>query len=30
MDLVDVVNIYIGYVLYSYSLKVREGSSLFT
>jgi len=28
MDLVDIVNIYTGYILYSYSLKVREGNSL--
>jgi len=30
MDLVDVINIYIGYVLCSYSLKAREGNGLFT
>jgi len=30
MDLVDVVNIYIGHVLYSRSPKAREGSSLLT
>jgi len=28
MDLVDVVNVYIGYILYSYSLKARKGNSL--
>jgi len=30
MDLVDVVNVYTGYVLCDYSLKAREGNSLFT
>jgi len=30
MDLVDVVYIYIGYILYSYSFKARKGNSLLT
>jgi len=30
MDPVDVIHIYIGYVLYGHSLKAREGNSLFT
>jgi len=30
MDPVNIVNIYTGYVLYSYSLKVKEGNSLLT
>jgi len=30
VDLVDVINIYTGYVLYGYSLKVREGNGLLT
>jgi len=30
MDLVDIVNIHAGYILYGYSLKAREGNSLFT
>jgi len=30
MDSVDIVNIYIGHILYSYSLKVREGDGLLT
>jgi len=30
MDLVDIINIYTGYILYGYSLKVREGNSLLT
>jgi len=30
MDLVDIVNIYMGHILYSCSLKVREGNGLFT
>jgi len=30
MDLVNVVNIYMGYILYSYSLKVGEGNGLLT
>jgi hypothetical protein len=30
MDLVNVVNIYTGYIFYSYSLKVGEGNSLLT
>jgi len=28
MDLVNVINIYIGHILYSYSLKAGEGNSL--
>jgi len=28
MDPVDIVNVYIGHILCSYSLKVREGNSL--
>jgi len=30
MDPVDIVNIYIGHVLYGYSLKSREGNGLLT
>jgi len=30
MDLVDVINIYIGHILYSYSFKVRKENSLLT
>jgi len=30
MDLVDIVNVYIGYVLYGCSLKAREGNGLLT
>jgi len=26
MDLVNVVNVYTGYIFYSYSLKAREGN----
>jgi len=28
MDLLNVVNIYMGHILYSYSLKVGEGNGL--
>ena len=28
MDLVNVINIYAGYIFYSYSFKVGEGNSL--
>ena len=28
IDLVNVVNVYIGYIFYSYSLKAREGNGL--
>jgi hypothetical protein len=28
VELVDVINIKVGYVLYSYSLKIREGDEL--
>jgi len=30
MDLVNVVNIYTGYIFYGYGLKAREGNSLLT
>jgi len=30
MDLVDIINIHTGYILYDRSLKVREGNGLFT
>jgi len=30
MDLVDVINVYTGYIIYSCSLKAREGNGLLT
>jgi len=30
MDLVDIVNVHMGYILYGYSLKAREGNGLLT
>ena len=30
IDLVDIINVYTGHVLYGYSLKARKGNSLLT
>jgi len=30
MDLVDIINVYMGHILCGYSLKAREGNSLLT
>jgi len=30
MDLVDIIHVYIGHVLYGHSLKAREGNGLLT
>jgi len=29
MALINVVNIYIGYIFYSYNFKIKEGNGLF-
>jgi len=29
MDLVNVINIYIGYIFYNYGLKIKKGDGLF-